>query len=49
MGLLVGRDLGVSPSWELQHSWSGGLLLFQHVGGDFALHARGKAQQPHLE
>lgn len=49
MGVLVGWDLGVSPSWALQHYWSGGLLLSQHVSGDLALCAGGQARQPCME
>lgn len=28
MGVLVSWNLGVSPSWALQHRWLDGLLLF---------------------
>lgn len=28
MGVLVSWNLGVSPSWALQHCWPDGLLLF---------------------
>lgn len=49
MGVLVSWNLGVSPSCALQHCWPGGLLFFQHVGGDVALRSRGQAQQPCLE
>lgn len=49
MGVLFRWDLGVSPAWALQLSWSGGLLLFQYDCGDHAVPARRKAQQPCLE
>lgn len=49
LGVSVDWDLGVSPSQPLQRLWSGGLLHFQHVSGDFALCAGGEAQPPNLE
>lgn len=49
LGVSVYWDLGVSPSWPLQHAQSGGLLHFQHVSGDFALYAWGETQPPRLE
>lgn len=49
LGVYVHWDLGVSPPRPLQHLWTGGLLHFQHVSGDFALCAGGEAQPPCLE
>lgn len=49
LGVSVNWDLGVSPSWPLQHVWSGGLLHFEHVCGNFVLCDGGEAQPPCLE